>query len=370
MVANQSFLVASRKGLFEMELNAAGAPVIAAHHFVGDSVNQVLCDSRNGFWYVAQNLGHFGVKLKYSKNRGQTWDDLTAPAFGPQPKTGVWADDETHWNVELIWTLVEGDPSNPNELWAGCMPAGLFRSLDGGKSWQLCESLWLDERRKAWMGGGNDYPGIHSVCVDPRSANHITIAISCGGVWKSLDSGLTWNLIGQGQPADFLPPDVSADPNQQDPHRIAVCKAAPDVMWMQNHCGVLRSVDAGETFTILGQLSKYRFGFAVAADSTNPNRAWYVPATADTYRFSVDAALCVMRTDDGGLTFTRFDQGLPQSDNFELVYRHCLEVSADGQALIMGSTTGHVWISHNAGETWVQASASLPPIYAVVWANS
>ena len=364
---NETFLVASRKGLFVMGCNDQQAPTIAAHYFIGDSVNQVLCDSRNGFWYAAQNLGHFGVKLKRSKNCGQTWDDLIAPSFGPKPINGPWANDETPWNVELIWTLVEGAANNPHELWAGCMPAGLFRSLDGGQSWQLCESLWLDERRKAWMGGGNDYPGIHSVCVDPRDPSHVTIAISCGGVWTSFDSGLTWLLIGHGQPADYLPPDVAADPNQQDPHRIAVCKAAPDIIWMQNHCGVLRSIDGGANFQLLGQDAKFRFGFAVAADSTNPNRAWYVPAKADTHRFSVDAALCVMRTDDGGQTFTRFDQGLPQTDNFELVYRHCLEVSADGQDLIMGSTTGHIWIGQNAGETWVQASASLPPIYAVAW---
>lgn len=352
-----------------MGVDQQQAPCIEALHFMGDSVNQVLCDQRNGYWYAAQNLGHFGVKLKRSKDRGQTWDDLTAPAFGPKPKDGPWADDETPWNVELIWTIVEGAANNPDELWAGCMPAGLFHSQDGGQSWQLSESLWFDERRKSWMGGGNDYPGIHSVCVDPRDASHITIAISCGGVWTSFDRGSQWTLIGEGQPADFLPPETASDPNQQDPHRIAVCKAQPDVIWMQNHCGVLRSTDGGKQFTVLGQATQYRFGFALAADANNPNRAWFVPAVADMKRMSVDAALCVMRTDDGGQTFVRLYRGLPQADNFELVYRHCLEVSDDGKRLVMGSTTGHIWFSQNAGETWIQASANLPPIYALAWAT-
>ena len=98
------------------------------------------------------------------------------------------------------------------------MPAGLFRSQDGGDSWQLMDSLWLDERRKGWMGGGNDHPGLHAICVDPRDSRHVTVAISCGGVWSTQDAGANWQLLGKGMHAPYMPPEAGNDPNIQDPN--------------------------------------------------------------------------------------------------------------------------------------------------------
>lgn len=362
----QSLLVASRKGLFEVQGQGAQW-AIAAHHFAGDPVTQILVDPRNGDWYAALRMGHFGVKLRKSSDRGAHWADITAPAFPAKPTDGPLADDPTPWNVELIWSFAAGAPTQPGTLWAGCMPAGLFKSEDGGQSWTLKTALWEDPRRLGWFGGGNDYPGMHSVLVDPRNAQHLTVAISCGGVWQTTDGGASWRLTADGMKADYMPPDSAQDPNTQDPHRMVQCAAQPDVLWVQHHCGLYRSIDAGRHWTAVASPAPSGFGFAVACDPVDPLRAWFVPAQADTHRYAVGGKMVVNRTDDGGASFQTFGQGLPDQNAYHLVYRHCLELAPDRTTLAMSSTTGGLWISADAGEHWHCVSRDLPPVAAIGW---
>ena len=363
-----TMLVGTRKGLFVVEGVGAGAgasPTIAALHFPGEPVTQVLADPRDGAWYAALRMGHFGVKLRKSTDRGATWAEMAAPAFPAKPTEGAWADDATPWSVDLIWSLAAGGAGEPGTLWAGCLPAGLFKSVDGGATWTLCESLWLDPRRRAWMGGGYDHAGIHGLLVDPRDARHLTIAISCGGVWQTRDAGATWALTGAGMKADFMPPELAEDQNIQDPHCIAQCAADPDVLWMQHHGGIYRSTNGGQQWQPIAQAGPSTFGFAVAADPRDPGRAWFVPAQADACRIPVDARMVVTRTDDGGTSFKVLAEGLPQSHAYHLIYRHALDVSADGLTLAMASTSGGLWVSAGGGDKWQCVSRDLPPVAVV-----
>ena len=361
-----TLLVATRKGLLAMQLQDAQWRVVG-HHFAGDPVTQVLADPRDGTWYAALRLGHFGVKLHRSSDQGGTWSEVGAPAFPAKPKDGPWAADPTPWNVEMVWSLCPANPAVPGTLWAGCMPAGLFRSDDGGQTWALNLPLWEEPRRLQWMGGGNDYPGMHSVLVDPRDASHVSVAISCGGVWQTRDNGQSWALTGDGMKADYLPAEATDDPNTQDPHRMVHCAAQPDVVWLQHHCGLYRSADGGQFWTAIAPPDPSGFGFAVACDPADPQRAWFVPAQADTHRYPVDGRMVVTRTDDGGASFRTLHQGLPQRDAYHLVYRHCLELAPDRQTLAMASTTGGLWVGRNAGEVWECVSRDLPPIAALAW---
>lgn len=362
----QTLLVASRKGLFVVRAEA-GQWHISPPHFAGDPVTQVLADPRNGDWYAALRLGHFGVKLRKSSDRGATWTEVGAPAFPPKPTEGPLAQDPTPWNVELIWSLTAGAADQPGVLWAGCMPAGLFKSEDGGQTWVLNRALWEEPRRLAWFGGGNDYPGMHSVLLDPRDSSHLSVAISCGGVWQTWDQGQSWELTGAGMKADYLPADSAQDANTQDPHRMQQCAAQPDVLWVQHHCGIYRSVDGGRQWQAIAAPAPSGFGFAVACDPRDPQRAWFAPAQADTHRFPVDGKMVVTRTDDGGKSFKVFDQGLPASNAYHLVYRHSMELAPDGRTLALSSTTGGLWISSDAGEHWDCVSRDLPPVAALTW---
>lgn len=360
----QTLLVGTRKGLFTV-LGEGAQWHITAHHFAGDPVTHTLCDPRDDAWYAALNLGHFGVKLRKSTDRGATWTEITAPAFPPKPTEGPAADDPTPWNVSLIWTLVAGGPDQPGTLWAGCLPAGLFQSTDGGASWQLNRPLWDHPLRRGWFGGGYDHAGIHSVLVDPRDARHLTLAISCGGVWQSHDAGASWALTAQGMKANYLPEENADDQNTQDPHCMVQCPANPDVLWVQHHCGIYRSTDGARSWQAMAAPEPSGFGFAVACDPHNPQRAWFVPAQADTHRFAVNGQLVVTRTDDGGQHFQVFRDGLPQQHAYHLMYRHALDVAGDGQTLAMGSTTGGLWVSTDAGEHWQVVSRDLPPVASV-----
>jgi photosystem II stability/assembly factor-like uncharacterized protein len=167
--------------------------------------------------------------------------------------------------------------------------------------------------------------------------------------------------------ASYMPPERQSDPVVQDPHRIVRCRAAPEVLWAQHHCGVWRSTDSGQSWQSVGTVKPSAFGFAVAVDPNDPQRAWFVPAVADGQRIPVGASLAVSRTSDGGGSFEVLQQGLPQRDAFHLVYRHALAVSADGRQLAMGSTTGTLWISNCEGLEWTRVSSDLPPIFAVHW---
>lgn len=361
-----ALLTATRKGLFVLAGDAAGWQV-TAHHFAGDPVSQVLVDPRDGAWYAALNLGHFGVKLHKSTDRGARWTEIAAPAFPLKPDSGPLADDTTPWNVQLIWSLAAGGADEPGVLWAGCIPAGLFKSTDGGASWALNAPLWQDPRRRLWMGGGYDHAGIHSVLVDPRDAQHLTLGISCGGVWQTHDGGASWALTAKGMKADYLPAELADDENTQDPHCLVQCASAPDNLWVQHHCGMYRSTDGARSWQAVAAPEPSGFGFAVACDPGNPDRAWFAPATADAKRYPVDGRMAVTRTDDGGRSFQAFRTGLPQAHAYHLVYRHALTVADDGRTLAMASTTGGLWVSADAGAQWVTVSHDLPPVAALRW---
>jgi len=356
----------TRKGLFRFERQTDGRWSLARHEFPGDPVSMVLPEPDGRRIHAALNLGHFGVKLQRSDDGGEHWSEAAVPAYPPKPE-GLDDKDpvrglELPWSTQQIWALEAGAPG---ELWCGVIPGGLFHSGDGGDSWSLVRSLWDDPRRRQWMGGGYDFAGIHSILVDPRDPAHVTIGVSVGGVWSTRDSGASWRLIGTGLRSAYTPPELAGDPLTQDPHRIVHCPARPERLWMQHHNGIFRSDDGGESWRELENVPPSSFGFAVAVHPREPDTAWFVPAVRDEQRIPVDARLVVTRTRDGGGHFESLSAGLPTGPAYDLVYRHGLDIAANGEQLAFGSTTGSLWISENQGDRWQCLSNHLPPIACV-----
>jgi hypothetical protein len=354
-------LVGTRKGLFTFERGERWS--ITGRAFLGDPVSMVLFDARSGMLHAALNLGHFGVKLHRSRDGGR-WEATAVPCYPPQPEGA----EGPGWSLGQVWSLEAGGADQPGLLWAGTLPGGLFRSEDDGDSWTLVRSLWDRPERVDWFGGGADTPGIHSICVDPMDSGRITVAVSCGGVWQSEDGGETWQLLGEGLHAGYMPPERTTDPNIQDPHRMVLCPAAPDVFWMQHHNGIFRSSDTGRSWRELAPAKPPRYGFPVVAHPHDPGTAWFVPAAADESRFAPDGAVVVHRTKDCGASFEALRDGLPQEDAYHLVYRHALDIDGSGERLAMGSTTGGLWLSEDGGDHWQTLGLHLPPIYAVRFA--
>jgi hypothetical protein len=365
------FFVATRKGLFSVSRkNGSGNWSIDQVNFPGSPISAVLPDPRDGSVYAALDHGHFGCKLHRSPDGGKQWEECTAPAYPKKPENAEDIIDPFRkvvlpWDLKLIWTLECGGKDQPGTIWCGTIPGGLFKSTDTGDSWQLVEPLWRKTQEKRWTGGGYDFPGIHSICVDPKDANKIIVGVSVGGNWYSEDGGVSWECRAKGLRNEYMPADQAYEPDFQDPHRLVQCQGSPEVMWIQHHNGIFHSTDYALNWEEIHQAGPSTFGFAVAVHPHDPDTAWFVPAQKDEVRIPVAGKMVVTRTRDGGKTFDVLSKGLPQEHAYDLIYRHALAIDETGETLAMGSTTGNLWLSENGGDEWQCISSNLPPVYAV-----
>lgn len=362
---SDTLLISTRKGLFTVA-RKAGEWEIAAVDFLGDNVTLTLTDPRDGRRYAALDHGHFGVKLH--RSTADSWEEIAVPVYPPKPEgyeeIDFWGR-PLNWTTARIWALAAGGPDEPGVLWCGTLPGGLFRSADHGQSWEIVRALWEHPMRKKWNGGGADLPGIHSICVDPGNSKRVWVAVSTGGIWVTEDQGASWTLVGQGLRAEYVPPEQAYDPLMQDVHCLAQCPAAPQRMWVQHHNGIFVSSDEGRTFTEIRDVQPSVFGFPVVVHPREPDTAWFVPEIKDERRIPRDGSLAVTRTRDGGKSFEGLRKGLPQTHAYDVVYRHALALSEDGERLAFGSTTGGLWVSESQGDAWSCVTHTLPPIYAV-----
>ena len=366
--------VATRKGLFTLERKRSGWDITNAS-FLGDNCTLVMHDQRNDNLYAALNHGHFGVKMHRSRDGGKKWKQIASPVYPEKPanykpKAQPAQGKAYDWTLKLVWALSPGGPKQKGPIWCGTLPGGLFRSDDHGASWELNRPLWDNPKREEWFGGGADYPGIHSINVDPRDHDHITLGISCGGAWITRDGGKTWACGGNGMRAEYMPPERAFDANIQDPHILVHCPANPDAMWVQHHNGIFRSTDGAQSWTEIKNVKPSVFGFPVAVHPKDPETAWFVPAIKDEKRIPAQGKVVVNRTTNGGKTFNTLTKGLPQKNAYDLVFRHALDIDDSGERLAFGSTTGSLWVTEDRGDSWKTISSNLPPVYAVRFEKS
>jgi hypothetical protein len=374
MSMSQRLFVATRKGLFTVaRANGQGSPwAVRGAAFLGDNVSMALPDGRDGAVYAGLDHGHFGCKLHRSRDGGASWQECTTPVYPQQPEGQVDCDSwgkPLPWKLRLVWALEAGGADEPGVLWCGTIPGGLFRSRDGGNSWEMIRSLWDHPKRKEWFGGGADLPGLHSVAVDPRDRRRVTVGVSCGGVWVTADGGETWECRSKGMWAAYMPPERREDPHIQDPHRVVQCRARPEYLWAQHHNGVFRSTDGSASWQEVKTIEPSVFGFAVAVHPEDPDTAWFVPAIKDERRIPVEGRVVVARTRDGGRTCEVLRRGLPQEHAYDITFRHALDVDGQGRSLAFGTTTGSLWVSDDQGDSWQCVSQHLPPVYCVRFAE-
>jgi photosystem II stability/assembly factor-like uncharacterized protein len=247
-------------------------------------------------------------------------------------------------------------------VWAGCEPHSLWRSADGGRSFELVRGLWDHPHRPTWQPGGGG-GAVHTVLPDPDS-DRVTVAMSTGGVYVSEDGGTQWEPRNRGIGAGFMP-----DPTPeygQCVHKVAVDASGPDRLYAQNHGGVYRSDDAGGSWTSIAGGLPADFGFPIVSSPSTPGTAWVIPLVADMQRVPPDGRLRVHRTRDAGETWTELGGGALPEGSWTSVLRDafCAD-QADPTGIYFGTRDGCVYASPDEGETFSLVVDHLPDVLTV-----
>lgn len=323
--------------------------------FIGMPVGCFHYDERNGSWWVAINHKHWGPKLYKSTDEGETFEEISVPRF-----------DAPELTLRSIWTISHGAHDEPNRLYLGVEPAAVFVTLDEGKSFQEMTGLSQHPSRSSWQGGGkgSKNPFLHTILIDPEDTSHLTVGISCAGVFQSYDNGNSWTATNKGLEAFYLPNSVVEVGH--DPHCMQIPDTNPNIIWQQNHCGIFRSEDKGHSWTNVSDPNGIAsYGFAIVADDSDTQKAWVIPAQSDDLRFPYKNQLAVYHTADGGKSWQAQGNGLPQNGSFDLVLRSAF--TGKKGSLAFGTNNGNLYVSDNHGEMWTAISQNLSAVRQVAF---
>ncbi len=346
-----ALLVGTRKGLFVLDGDgdrdtwAVRGPLCD-----GWPIHDAIVDPASGALLAAGGSTWYGPAVWRSDDLGETWshssEGLTYGDDGPK--------------VATVWNVTAG----PDALYAGVEPAGLFRSRDGGGTWQHVEGLTKHPTRPEWQPG-NGGLCLHSIVPHPTDAERMWVGISAVGAFETRDGGASWELRNKGVRADF---DPNPDPQfGQCVHKMLLHPSNPELLFQQNHCGVYRSEDGGRQWTeITGGLPS-DFGFPLAIHPHDPSTIYVIPMTSpDKGRHMIDGHTRVWRSRDAGGSWEPLDNGLPRSDAYLGVLREAMATDGMERAgVYFGTSTGQVFASNDEGDTWQLAADFLPPIWSV-----
>ena len=365
-----ALLVGTRKGAFVLRSDAKRrAWRLQGPHFLGQIVNHVVLDPRDRRTLLcAARPGHLGPTIFRCTDFGRTWNEAKQPPAFPKAPEGTKA-----LSVGHVFWLTPGHASEPGVWYAGTSPQGLFRSGDGGVTWEGVSGFNAHPMRNAWCGDDQATPPdgatLHSINIDPRNPRHIYMAMSCGGVFECTDGGNNWKPLNQGSVADFLP--VKEPEFGHDVHCMRVHPLQPDRLYQQNHCGIYRMDRTDGRWIRIGDNMPKKvgdIGFPLALHPRDPETLWVFPMDGTTVwpRVSPDGKPAAYVSRNGGRTWRRQDGGLPRQQGWFTVKRQAMCTDQqDPVGVYFGTTSGEIWGSVNEGKQWVCLARHLPQIYSV-----
>jgi photosystem II stability/assembly factor-like uncharacterized protein len=351
-------LVGTQKGAFIVSSDSARKRWrIGTPHFRGETVYSIAIDDRAGRHriYAGTRSFHWGSVLRASDDFGATW---TSPE-----RQNVRFPAESGLSLVQIWQITPGRATEPERLFAGVEPAALFESSDGGENWAPVEGLLKHEHRPQWMPGGGGLC-LHTIVLDPANRDRMLVAISTAGVYRTDDGGRTWTPRNTGVRAEFLPnkhPEFG-----QCVHKVVHHPSRPGRLFLQNHWGLYRSDDWGDSWQDVASGVPSDFGFAMQMHPHEPETVYIIPLESDGFRCVPEAKLRVYRTRDGGRAWEPLAKGLPQKDAYETVLRDALTADSMNPAgIYFGTRSGKLFGSADAGESWTEIADGLPSIACV-----
>ncbi len=314
--------------------------------------------------YAAQNTGWFGQIIQRSDDGGATWTPVGNEfKYKGTPGTHLWYDNTPHpWEFARVWHL-EPSLTDRDTVYAGVEDAGLFISKDAGMTWEELPALREHSSASGWQPGAGGMC-LHTIILDPTNADRIFVAISSAGAFRSDDAGQSWKPINKGLHSEGFPdPDAEVG---HCVHNLAMHPSNPNTLFMQKHWDVMRSDDAGDSWTEVSGNLPTDFGFPIDVHAHEPETIYVVPITSDSEHFPPDGKLRVYRSKSGGNEWEALTNGLPQKDCYVNVLRDAMAVdSLDSCGVYFGTTGGQVYCSPDAGDTWAPIVRDLPAVLSV-----
>ncbi len=364
-----SVLIGTRKGAYILRGDKSRRTwKLSDIMFLGQIIHHLVVDPRDGKTILAAaRTGHLGPTMYRSTDFGKTWKESERPPAFPKVPEG-----QTGLVLNHVFWLTPGHASQPGVWYAGSSPQGLFRTEDGGRTWEGVAGFNEHPMRNTWCGGDKDGtpdgPKMHSINIDPRNPKHMYIGMSSGGVFETTDGGSDWKPLNKGCAADFLPvPDPEFG---HDPHSVSLHPLMPDRLYQQNHCGIYRMERPEGAWIRIGNNMPKKvgdIGFPIVLHPRDPDTVWVFPmdGTGVWPRTSPEGKPAGYVTRNAGKTWKRLDTGLPKPAWFTVKRQAMVSDRHDPVGLYLGTTSGELWASRNEGAKWTCLANHLPEIYSV-----
>ena len=359
-------LVGTRKGAFVLTADGKRKSWdVSGPHFAGWEMYHVKGSPADpNRIYGSQSSGWFGQQVQRSNDGGKTWEPVNNKfVYEGVPGTHQWYDGTPHpWEFKRVWHF-EPSLDDPDTVYAGIEDAAIFKSTDGGQSWNELPGLREHGSGPKWQPGAGGMC-LHTILLDPADAKRMYIAISAAGAFRTDDGGATWKPINRGLHSQYIP-DPTAEVGHCV-HRIAMHRSRPNTLFMQKHWDVMRSDDAGEQWHEVSGDLPTDFGFVIDVNTNEPETVYVVPIKSDAEHYVHEGKLRVYRSKTGGNEWEPLTKGLPQENCYVNVLRDAMCVdSLDPCGVYFGTTGGQVYGSPDGGDSWSAIVRDLPAVLSV-----
>ena len=354
MPARVTVIVGTRKGCFLLESDGDRRDwSMRGPYCDGWPVYHAIHDGETGTLYAACASEWHGAGVWRSPDLGESWE-LSSEGLS-------YGDGD-----DLKLSKVSGLTAAHGRLLAGAEAAGVFESRDGGANWSLLSTLDGQPGRDDWNISTNQPPGhlgLPAILPHPDDASRFWAIVQGFGIFETTDDGASWTPRNRGLRADWPleNPEVG-----YCVHKLVMSPVDNDRLFQQNHVGMHRSDDAGQSWHEISEGLPTEFGFAAAVHPHDRDTFYVVPLDPGHGRCMPDGRAAVWRTQDAGSTWQRLDSGLPQQDAHLGVLREGMAIDdLDTPGLYFGTSTGQVFASADEGETWSEIASYLPAIASV-----